>query len=416
MKDLFSFAPYELGLLALGLCLLAGVWLPVALFRRHVTLPLVPLLGGMAVFAFLPDIYDFDPFSKEKLTVWEKLTEAVVVISLVGAGLKIDSRRLLLAAPVRRLLFLAMPLCIALTALLAWGLAGLAVPAALLIGAVLAPTDPVLAGDLQVAGPKEGDTHGVRLTLTAEAGFNDGLAFPFTYLAIAAASLGFSDPSWLGTWFLQDVLYRVVVGAIVGALIGRILAHLIYTGPSDTSVAATGIASIALCLFLVAYGGAELLGGYGFIAAFVAALVMRAVAPDDDYNQALFNFIEEIEHAALVLVLFLLGGVILIVMPYLTWGGAAVAFGLVLVVRPLVAWVTLAGVGWSWQDRLATSFYGIRGIGSLYYLAYALGQANFAGHELLWAIVITTILLSAVVHSLTAPYAMARLSKSGGWF
>ena len=99
-----------------------------------------------------------DPFSAAKLKVWERLTEAVVVISLVGAGLKINSRHLLLAPPVRRLLLVAMPLCIAAVALLAWGLAGLPISAALLLGAVLAPTDPVLAGDLQVDGPGKGDT------------------------------------------------------------------------------------------------------------------------------------------------------------------------------------------------------------------------------------------------------------------
>src|SRR3712207_1564807 len=175
MKELFAFSPYEVGLLAIGLCLLLAVWLPVALLRRYVTLPFIPVLGGMALFWLLPDALALDPFSEGKLSVWERLTEAVVVISLVGAGLKIDSRHLLLAQPVRRLLLIAMPLCIVGVALLGWGLAGLSLSAALLLGATLAPTDPVLAGDLQVGGPGEGDTHGVRFTLTAEAGLNDGL-------------------------------------------------------------------------------------------------------------------------------------------------------------------------------------------------------------------------------------------------
>ena len=80
----------------------------------------------------------------------------------------------------------------------------------------------------------------------------------------------------------------------------------------------------------------------------------------------------------MVLVLFLLGGVALLVLPHLTWGGAAVALGLVLVVRPLAGWLALAGLGWDPRDRLAAAFYGIRGIGSLYYLAYGLGSAGFA--------------------------------------
>lgn len=127
----------------------------------------------------------------------------------------------------------------------------------------------------------------------------------------------------------------------------------------------------------------------------------------------LFNFVEEVEHAAIVLVLFLLGGVALLVLPRLTWGGAAVALGLVLVVRPLAGWLALAGLGWDPHDRLAAAFYGIRGIGSLYSLAYGLGSAGFAQHEELWAIVVATILLSSTMHGLTAPFVMRRLSKSG---
>jgi len=134
VKELFAFSPYEAGLLVLGLCLLLAVWLPVTLLRRYVTLPFIPILGGMALFWCLPDALTLEPFSAAKLSVWERLTEAVVVISLVGAGLKIDSRHLLLAPPIRRLLLVAMPLCIAAVALLAWGLAGLPVPAALLLG------------------------------------------------------------------------------------------------------------------------------------------------------------------------------------------------------------------------------------------------------------------------------------------
>jgi sodium/hydrogen antiporter len=151
LKELIALSPYEVGLLALGLCLLLAVWLPVTLLKRYMTLPLIPILGGMALFWFLPDAMTLDPFSKVKLGVWERLTEAVVVISLVGAGLKIDSRHLLLAQPIRRLLLVAMPLCIAGVALLGWGVAGLSLSAALLLAAALAPTDPVLAGDLQVA-------------------------------------------------------------------------------------------------------------------------------------------------------------------------------------------------------------------------------------------------------------------------
>lgn len=140
-------------------------------------MPLLYLIGGSVIFTLL-DLEPADPTTHRVL--WEKLTELVVIISLLGAGLRIDTPMHQRAwwGPWRRLI--TMPLTIVTVAWLGWQLVGLSVASALLLGAVIAPTDPVMASYVQVGPPGEEAEHPVRFTLTAEAGLNDGLAFPFT--------------------------------------------------------------------------------------------------------------------------------------------------------------------------------------------------------------------------------------------
>ena len=366
---------------------------------------------GALLFWLYDGIVAPDPLTENGRLLWEKLTEAVVVISLIGAGLKIDMASWQAWKPAVRLLAIAMPLTIAGTALLGWAMVGLALPAALLLGAVLAPTDPVLAGDVQVPGPGEGDKHHVRTTLTTEAGLNDGLAFPFVYLAVTAASVGAVQWDWLWEWAWQDLVYRIVAGVAIGALIGRGLAYLIYKVPAKAPVAKAGQGCIALCIFFIAYGGSELLGGYGFLACFVAAFVIRRAAYKHDYNGVLFEFVEDVERAFLVVILMLLGGVALDVMSALTWTAAGAVLIFLFVLRPVVGALSLWGCEGSWREHWVVGFFGIRGIGSLYYLAYATGHEDFVRTELLWAMVTFAVVLSAGVHSLSAVPIMAWIEK-----
>jgi NhaP-type Na+/H+ or K+/H+ antiporter len=91
-----------------------------------------------------------------------------------------------------------------------------------------------------------------------------------------------------------------------------------------------------------------------------------------------------------------------------------VAVLLVLVVRPVVAWISLQRNGMSTSERYATAFFGVRGIGSVYYLAFATGQAAFPEQRELWSTVAFTIVLSVVVHGVTATPAMNRLDAARG--
>ena len=417
--------PYEIGLLVLGLGLLAGLLLPQVMLRRPALFSAGYLALGAALFAFTPleapDLLD----GGGGRTLWEKLTEAVVVISLVGAGLSIDRRRFCHWGVTARLLLVTMPITIALLALGGWLLAGLSVPAALLLGAVLAPTDPVLAGDVQVGEPNSEEEHPVRFAITSEAGLNDGLAFPFVYLAVAAAAAGLSTSGspegwgWLGAWAWRDLGARIAIGVAAGVAIGWVLGKLMYRVPASRPLASTGAGVLALVIFLVAYGGTELVGGYGFLAAFFAAFMIRREALSHAFNRELVTFIHEVEHAAIVLVLVLMGGAALAVFPTLTWADVAVALLLIFVFRPAAGWLGLLGSREDRPTRAAIAFFGVRGVGSVYYLAYAYGAhgdgegglIGFEGAERLWGIVIFATTVSAAFHGLSAIPVVAWLER-----
>jgi NhaP-type Na+/H+ or K+/H+ antiporter len=287
------------------------------------------------------------------------------------------------------------------------------VPAtALLLGAVLAPTDPVLASDVQVGPPGEEEEDEVRFALTSEAGLNDGLAFPFTNAAIAAlgaATLG----DWVGGWFLEDVLLKLFVGVLVGWLVGRGLAFAAFRLPKASGrLAESAEGFVAVAATLLAYGLGELLHGYGFLSVFVAAVTLRDYERGHDYHQVLHEFAESTERLLMAGMLVLLGGAVVGgVLEPLTLQGAAFGVFLVLVLRPLSGAVALLGIKRPTRERAAIAFFGIRGLGSAYYLAHALQEADFGHAEELWAIVTFVILISAVLHGVTATPVMQRLEQ-----
>lgn len=224
---------YDIGIALIGVAVLGAVVLPRLLARRAISLPIVYIGFGMLVFSLPLGLPSPDPLEHAVLT--ERLTELGVILALMGAGLKIDRQPGLKRwRSTWRLLAITMPLTILLAFLLGWWVAGLTVPAALLFGAVIAPTDPVLAADVQVAPPQEGKDDEIRFALTSEAGLNDGLAFPFTYLAVAVAVTGLAPAGWIGEWLLIDVVYRIGAGVIVGGVMGYLLARFVFNTPATT--------------------------------------------------------------------------------------------------------------------------------------------------------------------------------------
>ena len=304
-----------------------------------------------------------------------------------------------------------MPLTVGAVALLGWWALGLAPASAILLGAAMAPTDPVLARSVQVGPPGEAKRHDVRFSLTVEAGLNDGLAFPFTYLAIAAVgmtSLGW----WTAEWAAFDLVFRIAMGCLVGWGIGRAGAWYVFEREADAPIDdvdskaprySTSEGLVVLGTLLLAYGCAEMVEGYGFLAVFVAAVTARQRENASRYHKISHHFIDQIEQIVLVAVLFGFGAMLASgVLSSLTLAGAAVGLALVFVIRPISGLIAESFCGLPLPGKLAVAFLGVRGMGSIYYLAYGQNNAPFGQLDVLWATTSFAILLSILVHGVFA--------------
>lgn len=420
------------GLLLLLMAMVSGL-----LQRLSVAASLVYLLVGLGVGPLGLGWLSLDLVAHARWV--ERTTELAVVASLFFGGLKL---RLPLAhAGWRsgyRLATSAMLLSIAGAAAVAHLLLGLSWPLSLLLGAIVAPTDPVLAGMVTVAAASDRDP--VRYALSGEAGLNDGTAFPFVALGVLLATGTSVHPA---AWAL-GYLWAIVAGFAIGFALGRGTGLLVIrlhsrfgdgTAPSDF---------LALALMALAYSGAELLHALGFIAVFAAGLGVRRaefaisresplpaspVAPADelvDPNHVTEEELDEPAVAAGVVVaealnfggtlerllevaLMILIGVVLAS----NWSlpGLLFAVTFFVLVRPLAVWLSLAGTATTARQRVLIGWLGIRGIGSVYYLAYAIGHGLGDAAQTLSALVVTVIAASVSLHGLTAQPLLVRYQR-----
>jgi NhaP-type Na+/H+ or K+/H+ antiporter len=361
--------------------------------------------------------------------ILERVTEVAVLISLFSVGLKLglplSNRHWLLPL---RLAFVSMILTIALIA--AIGALGLGLPlgAAILLGAILAPTDPVLASAVQVES--SGDRDRLRFSLTGEGGLNDGAAFPFIMLGLGL--LGLHD---LGTggwrWLMVDLVWAtaggLLIGGTLGALIGRLVVYL--RTRHQESIGLDEF--LALGLIALSYGAAVLAHAYGFLAVFAAGLalqrvkeqsgVMHVPAPEQSDHpadnapanhathadhasaymmQAVRGFNGQVERVAELVVVLLVGAML----PFagLSAGAVGLLVLLFLAVRPISVWVGLLGAPVSRDQRAMIGWFGIRGIGSIYYLMYAIHQGlSQPLAELIVAITLAAVTVSIVLHGIS---------------
>jgi NhaP-type Na+/H+ or K+/H+ antiporter len=402
--------PYIAVLTGFGLLVLLTAWLPMVLKEMPLSLPIVCVGLGAALFA-IPGIPGVAPVPGDNLPLTERLTEAVVLVALMGAGLKLDRQLTWKSGAITvRLLAFAMPLTIIAIAALGYAVLGVGLAAAMLLGAALAPTDPVLASDVQVGPPGGGEEDDVRYALTSEAGLNDGLAFPFVNLAIALALL---ERGWFVDWVLIDVLWKLGIGLVLGYLSGRFLGWLTFRLPNRARLSRTGDGFVALGITAVAYGITELAHGYGFLAVFVAAVSFRSVERNHDYHDRLHDFIEQLERLVMMALLVLFGAAMVDggLLEEVDWRVVLVALAVIFVVRPVSAWISLVGLPHSQTEKAVISFFGIRGVGSAYYLAYGLNHAEFAAANLLWSTIALIVLISVVLHGVTVTPVMRYLDK-----
>ncbi|MEX2550904.1 MAG: cation:proton antiporter [Nitriliruptoraceae bacterium] len=414
---------YHLVLTIIGLLALAAVVLPLLLRDRLISFPVAVIGVGM----LLPSVSEdglFDPVTHGFAA--EHLAEFAVIVALTGLGLSID-RRISWRGWMStwRLLAITMPLSIAAAAWLGWWVVGLAPAAAVLFGAAFAPTDPVLAADVQTGPPTTGDAHAdepdeVRFGLTSESSLNDGLAFPFVNLAILLAAVTRAPSDWFWHWLRVDVGYKVAGGVLFGWLIGKALGWLTIRlvgrrGHPGMLSEGEGLAPavMALAFTLVSFGITEVLGAYGFIAVFVTAYVVRDTERVNAVHDHLHEGAEQLELFAMSVVLLALGAAFVDgLAAAVTVEMVLLALLLILIVRPVAGWLGLLGYQRaSAPERAMIAFFGIRGLGALYYLAYGLNHAEVADPTALWALTAVVIFTSLVIHGLTARPAMRWLDS-----
>jgi len=412
----------------------AGLMLAVTLERWlgkiWLSLPILYVAIGYAVWSLPIGLPSFNPAQDgfDALTL-EYVTEFIVIASLMAAGIAIDRPVSWINwRQIWPLLVIAMPLTIASVAFLGWWALGLTPASAVLLGAAMAPTDPVLARSVQVGPPGQDKRHDVRFSLTVEAGLNDGLAFPFTYLAIAAVGMT-ALGGWTLEWFAFDFVYRIAIGIAVGLAVGRLGAWYVFEREADAPLDEIDEASeskperpeystseglIVLGTLLLAYGLAEVIEGYGFLAVFVGAVTARQSENRSRYHKISHHFIDQIEQIVLVAVLFGFGAMLASgVLDALTWADALVGLALLFVIRPAAGLLSESFSKLKFQGKFAIAFLGVRGMGSIYYLAYGQNNGNFLQLADLWAIASFTILASIIVHGIVAGPLITAVERRG---
>jgi NhaP-type Na+/H+ or K+/H+ antiporter len=402
---------YIVILAIVGAAALAMAWMPAITQKLKISYAVLYVVLGFVLYTFVRSLPEPNPTKQVNITL--RLTELVVLVSLMGTGLKIDERFSVKdwSIPLR-LVSITMLLSILITALLGYFWLGFSIPSAILLGAALAPTDPVLASDVQVGPPLEKARSNVRFALTAEGGLNDSMAFPFTWLAIALTASTL-DADTLTHWVVMDIVVKLGVGLVSGFLIGKALAYLLFHLPKKTSLTTPADGFVALSATLLVYGVTELLHGYGFLAVFVCAVTLRNFEMHHQYHKKLHAFSDQIERILVAIVLILFGGSIAYgILSVLSWPLALFGLVSILIVRPLCAYFSVMRTKLPGTEKAMISFFGIKGVGSLFYLSFALNEATFENAAELWCVVSFIVLCSILIHGFSAAKTIAHVENN----
>ena len=388
---------YILNLLVIGSLLLIVTLGSGLISRLPLSYALIYLIVGIVLSPYGFNLIQIRPGAE----LLERSAELVVLISLFGCGLKMNRPIQSWAwQSTTRLIGFLMPISIFAVAALAHWVLKMDWAPAILLGAILAPTDPVLASEVQLYDPSDRDE--LRFGLTSEGGLNDALAFPFVYFGLYLLKDG-NWQNWFKQWVAVDLLWAIAAGIVVGFATAKVIRwidrslqrfHIVDTLMEDF---------IALSTVLIAYSLTELVNGYGFLAVFIAGLTMRR-RRNRDKSDSQLHFIARLEKLTEIGTILLLGS-LLRKEPMLAYAGDGllVAGALLFIVRPLGAWVSTIGLAVHPATRWLFGWFGIRGVGSIYYLAYALssGLEGTTGEQVAW-ITFWTIVISVCLHGVTS--------------
>ena len=427
-------AAFNLGCVIVGALLIAMTLGGSFLSRLPVSAAMLYLVVGMAMGPWGISLLQLEAL--QNVTLLERLTEIAVLVSLFTAGMKLELplqdkrwRIPVQLASVSMLVTVA-----AVTAIGVW-LLNLPLGAAVLLGAILAPTDPVLASEVQVANANDRDS--LRFGLTGEGGLNDGTAFPMVMLGLGLLGLHeLGDWGW--RWWAVDVVWAIAGGLALGALMGTLVGRLILYLRMHHREALGSDEFIALGLIALTYGVAIICHTYGFLAVFAAGLALQRVsgrrpadAGDENARQpvnigldeqalrdeqalseaagskapaqmlsAVLQFNSQLERFLEISIVLALGALLATVdFRYDVLWFVPLLF---LVVRPLAVGAGLLGTRVVGTQRRLMAWFGIRGIGSLYYLFYAINHdLSSALAEQLLSITAAVVVGSVVLHGIS---------------
>ncbi|MCU0534143.1 MAG: sodium:proton antiporter [Hydrococcus sp. Prado102] len=405
MVDIYIIDLFIIGLLLLAVTLGSG-WIS----RLPLSFAIIYLVVGVVLGPYGFDLIDWREDNILNAKLLQRITEFVVITSVFSCGLKIVRPLSFKNWQITtRLIVLLMPISIFAIASVGHFLLGMNWGAAVLLGSILAPTDPVLASEVQLTDINDEDE--LRFGLTSEGGLNDALAFPFVYFGLYALKDD-NWNNWLKSWFSIDVFWAIFAGIVMGFLVAKgvvwIDKKIQKNRPADELMEDF----IAISTILLTYSLTEIVNGYGFLAVFVAGLVVQRSYKNPEKPLAQLEFIERIEKLLEIGTILLLG-TILLWLPIVNYLSQSLLIAVLLfvVIRPLGVWISTIGQS-SPHPRRRTlhsatrwliGWFGIRGVGSLYYLAYALsnGLKDELGEQISW-ITYTTIVISVVLHGISS--------------
>lgn len=398
---------YILNLLVIGLLLLLVTLGSGWIARLPLSYALIYLIFGIILSPYGFNLIQLRPDAE----FLERLTEFVVIISLFSCGLKMNRplRSQNWSSPIRLIGFL-MPITIFSLAAIGHFFLKLNCGAAILLGAILAPTDPVLASEVQLSHIKDKDE--LRFGLTSEGGLNDALAFPFVYFGLRwLKNDNWQD--WFKEWVAVDVIWAIAAGFVMGIVVSRSIVWLDKRLQKFVTTDKLMEDFVALSIVLITYSLTEVVNGYGFLAVFIAGMVTQHSYQDPEKRFSQLEFTETIEKLMEIGTILLLGSLLRIepIIKFLPQS-LLVAGLLFFVIRPLGAWISTIGERYTPFRRWLFGWFGIRGAGSLYYLFYALGEGlkDNLGEQIAW-ISFTTITLSIVIHGISSTPLMNRYER-----
>ena len=389
---------YILKLLVVGLLLLLVTLGSGWISRLPISYALIYLIVGIILSPYGFNLIQLRPDAE----FLERVTEFVVIISLFSCGLKMNR-------PLRsqdwnstiRLIGLLMPITIFAIAAIGHVFLNFSWGAAILMGAILAPTDPVLASEVQLADANDQDE--LRFGLTSEGGLNDALAFPFVYFGLRWLNNDHWQ-DWFKEWIAIDIIWAISAALVMGVVISRVIVGLDKRLQEVVTTDKLMEDFVALSIVLVTYSSTQIVHGYGFLAVFIAGIVTQRSYRDPAKRSSQLEFMEIIEKLMEVGIILLLGSLLRVeqILQFLPQS-LLVAGLLFFVVRPLGAWMSTIGERYTPLRRWLFGWFGIRGAGSLYYLFYALGKGlkGDLGEQLAW-ITFTTIALSVLLHGVSS--------------